>query len=309
MMARVAEAKHPELDRRIAELVATNQREAIAAVERGVRLEAQARKIVVGTQLVGLFGLLLVGAWGFHRVARERDQHARLRLLEERNRDLDAFAGRVAHDLRNPITAITLATDIVGEQVHDPRALDRLRRGTKRVQQLVDDLLALSRASGELALATCNPATVAARLRDDFAEQFGGDAVLHLDIADALVPYAEGLLGEAMWNLVENAVKYRREDVTPEIRISGRPTTNRYELSIADNGAGMSIEDAAHVFEPFYRGSRARDVGGTGLGLSIVKRIVEARGGAVSVSSRFGEGSTFVLSLPLATQARAASRG
>jgi two-component system phosphate regulon sensor histidine kinase PhoR len=114
------------------------------------------------------------------------------------------------------------------------------------------------------------------------------------------VPYSETLLAQAVWNLVENAVKYRREGVRPEVRVTGRSVGASYELTIADNGLGMSTQEAARAFEPFYRVGQARGVMGTGLGLAIVKRVVEAQRGTVSVSSRPGEGSTFVLSLPIA---------
>jgi len=100
-------------------------------------------------------------------------------------------------------------------------------------------------------------------------------------------------------NLVENAVKYHRPEVAPEVSISGNAVDGRYDLRVSDNGLGMSKEEAAHAFEPFYRSPRTQDRPGTGLGLSIVKRIVEVSGGTVSVASTVGQGSTFSVDLPL----------
>jgi signal transduction histidine kinase len=304
-MADLEEKAYASLDRDISELVAVNRRQADAALARREAIERHARTVATAAQIAGLVGLLLVGAWGFRRVAEEQRQVSLVRSLELRNRELDAFAGRVAHDLRNPIGVIALATDALdkGERV-DPRTTARLHRGVQRVQQLVDDLLALSRAAGELGDATCDAAAVAAKIRDDFAERFGGDADLRVDVESARVRYREGLLAQAVWNLVENGVKYRRADVRAEVRVTGRTVGDRYELVVADNGRGMSADDAARVFEPFYRGASAADQTGTGLGLSIVERVIEARGGRATVSSQLGRGSAFVLRLPLVSAMR-----
>ena len=103
-----------------------------------------------------------------------------------------------------------------------------------------------------------------------------------------------------LWNLADNAVKYRRDEVAPEIVMVGRIVGGRYELRVSDNGVGMAPDDARRLFEPFYRAVRTRDRPGTGLGMSIVKRIVEATGGSVSVDSQLGRGTTVVVALPLA---------
>ena len=109
----------------------------------------------------------------------------------------------------------------------------------------------------------------------------------------------EGLLTEALANLADNALKYRRPDAPPRITISGRGNGRRYELRVADNGIGMSPDERRQAFSPFYRALRDREVHGTGLGLSIVKRIAEANGGEVAVESTLGEGTTFVIRLLL----------
>jgi signal transduction histidine kinase len=301
-----ADAKLAELERdytafeqAIDELIAINRRYVRAVLDKGSSLEAKARMIVLATQLAGLGGLMLIGLWGVRRVAEEQRQLVRVLSLEERNRELDAFAGRVAHDLRNPLGTIILTTDQLDQHGNYAGEIERLRRGSRRIQQLIDDLLALSRASGELAEATCNPSVVAARISHDFRDRFGRDADLSCDVEPSTIPYSETLFAQAVWNLVDNAVKYRRETVRPQVQVTGRHAGDRYELVVADNACGMSEPEAARAFDPFYRAGHARDVVGTGLGLSIVKRVVEARGGTVSMSSRPDEGSTFVLSLPI----------
>jgi signal transduction histidine kinase len=94
-------------------------------------------------------------------------------------------------------------------------------------------------------------------------------------------------------------MKYKRADVEAHVEIKGRATDGVYELSVEDNGRGMTPDDASRVFEPFYRVAGGGGAPGTGLGLSIVRRVVEASGGTVSVSSEVGHGTAFVTRLPL----------
>jgi signal transduction histidine kinase len=262
-------------------------------------------RIMLVCRIAGLLGLVAVGWWGFSRVAREEQQANELGLLARRNAELDAFAGRVAHDLRNPLGTILFTTEQLAHTATPANQpmVDRLRRGSRRISTLIDDLLTLSR-SGFVTEGQCNPATAVARVSEDFAERFGDEASLRHDMEPADVPYSEALLHQAIWNLVENGVKYRRAEALPELHITGHTSPQGYLLRVTDNGMGMSTDEVGHVFEPFYRTPSARSVGGTGLGLAIVKRVVEARGGSVSVESQTGVGTTFVLVLPLATAAR-----
>ena len=129
-------------------------------------------------------------------------------------------------------------------------------------------------------------------------EAAGG--ILHIEAVVATVTCSEGLLRQIMWNLGENAVKYRRDGVQLNVEIRGRILLHIYELSVSDNGMGLSPSEAQHVFEAFFRGQDVRSTPGTGLGLSIVKRAVEASGGSVSIDSTLGQGTTFKVHLPLA---------
>ena len=122
------------------------------------------------------------------------------------------------------------------------------------------------------------------------------------------MPCGAGLLRQVLWNLAENGLKYRRRDVAAELEIEGHATEKSYDLRVSDNGIGMSLDEASHIFDPFYRAPRVREVPGTGLGLSIVKRIVHASGGTVAVSSKLGEGSTFIVNFPLSKVERGRPR-
>jgi len=224
-------------------------------------------------------------------------------LLEERNRELDAFAGRVAHDLRGPLTAISFASSALSKRdLHEAPTAAILQRGVGRMESIIQDLLTLSRVGQQSATVECDPAPVAAAVEEDLAPRVkDGGGVVHLDVEHAHVHCSEGLLRQALWNLADNAVKYRRPGVQLALDIEGRVTGHSYELRVSDNGLGMSPEETRQAFDPFYRAKGVSETPGTGLGLSIVRRIVEACGGAVAVDSHPERGTTFDIQLPLAS--------
>jgi signal transduction histidine kinase len=232
------------------------------------------------------------------REAELRLSHAK---LEERNRDLDAFAGRVAHDLRGPLTSINLAAARLAEHAPQEEGTTAiLRRGVARMETLIQDLLTLSRVDAESPGIGTDPAAVAAALTEETRPRVQSEgAILRVAMEPARVKCNEGLLRQVMWNLLENALKYRRSDVRPEIDMQGQVAGSMYELRVADNGIGMSPDEARRSFEPFYRAMRSQDATGTGLGLSIVKRVVEVSGGTLGVDSQLGRGTTFLVKLPL----------
>lgn len=254
-----------------------------------------------GITLSGIALSLLVAVW-VARIMRRRDAQIRdsALLLEERNRELDAFAGRVAHDLRGPLTTVSLSAARLAQ--HAPAEHEALRRGVTRMEGLIQDLLTLSRIDAQTPGTTAQAAAVVASVEEDVAASIhAAEGVLRIDVAPATVRCSDGLLREALWNLAENAVKYRRQEVRLEVEIHGRDVGRCYQFRVTDNGLGMTSEEALHAFEPFFRGERMRSTPGTGLGLSIVKRVIEVSGGTVSVESQAGHGTTFIINLPTAT--------
>jgi signal transduction histidine kinase len=239
---------------------------------------------------------------------RERQMNHAMTQLEERNRELDAFAGRVAHDLRGPLTAISLAApSLVKRGALEESISAILARGVARMEVMIQDLLTLSRISAQVTGATCKTAAVAALAREDLTpivESAGGRLIV--EATTATVACNEGLLRQVLWNVGENAVKYRRSDVQLLVEIKGRTAADSYEFSISDNGAGMSSLEASHACEPFFRGKEAQSTPGTGLGLSIVKRVVEVSGGTISIDSIAERGTTFRIRLPLVPNETAA---
>ena len=283
-------------------LVEINQR----AADRAAAGATARQRIDSLVQFVVTAGILIVvllgGAWVTRAVVRiQRELEQVNRELENRNRELDAFAGRIAHDLRGPLNTISLSTELLDASAPAATPMTAtIRRGVVQVARLIDDLLALSRI-GTMPKTIARTEPIAASLREDLGRLVGEvHGVLHVNLEPAQVQCTESLLRQAVWNLGENAVKYRRPDVAPEIDIVGRAGPEHYTIRVSDNGVGMTSEDARHAFEPFFRSQRTSSITGTGLGLAIVRRIVEASGGRVSLDSRPDHGTTFVITLPLA---------
>jgi signal transduction histidine kinase len=282
-------------------LISINDRGASATLARFSMIRIRLMLALLGMGLAGLLATALVGRWVARQVAhREAETQAAQQTLEARNRELDAFAGRVAHDIRGPLTALGLAAEQLATRLppETPPA-GAVRRSLHRMQSLVDDLLTLARLEAQ-AGGRCDPAAVVAQVQEDLGARLVAErATVRVSVAPARVACSEGLLRQAVTNLLENAIKYRRAEAAPEVEISGRVAAGGYELRVSDNGVGMSSEDAARAFEPFFRAPRTQQIPGTGLGLSIVKRVAQASGGDLSLETRLGGGSTFVVHLPL----------
>jgi signal transduction histidine kinase len=286
---------------------------ALVAINRGgaenmqQEVRALQRSSATILQVLALTGIGLSIAIGMGVVRLVQRREALLarysELLHASNRELDAFAGRVAHDLRGPLATARMASEGLPRSVapEQTRSVSALRRSLDRMGAVIEDLLALSRSQSTMQKAVCDPAPVAARLLEDLAPRAESEGVdLVVDVDPAAVQCSEGLLRQSIGNLVDNALKYRRREVPSRVEVIGRRTDHRYELTVRDNGVGMAPDDAAHAFDAFYRAPRTRAENGLGLGLSIVKRAIEACEGQVSVRSDLGEGSTFLLRLRLA---------
>jgi signal transduction histidine kinase len=282
-------------------LVRLNSTHAAEEVARARDLHRVAAAVLL-VLTAGLTVFALVVARWVTRLIRQHENQMReaMARLEDQNRELDAFAGRVAHDIRGPLTAINLAAFSL-ERVSESGAGGVFRRAVKQMEAIIQDLLTLSRISAQSSRGSCETAAVTSFAEEDLRpkiEELNG--TLYVETPAATVQCSEGLLRQVLWNLGENAVKYRRTDVRLKVEIRGRIMPHAYEFTVCDNGSGMSHSEAQHVFEPFFRGEHVRQsTPGTGLGLSIVKRVVEASGGSVSVESVAGRGTTFRVRLPL----------
>ena len=133
-------------------------------------------------------------------------------------------------------------------------------------------------------------------------EKYGGRIETYLDAENALVNVDEMHFTNVIFNLLDNAVKYRREDTPLELMVTTRNLpSNRIEIAIADNGLGMKKDDLKKIFEKFYRVSTGNrhDVKGFGLGLAYVHKMVTELKGDIRVESELGKGSKFIITLPI----------
>lgn len=233
------------------------------------------------------------------------------RRLELVRRD---FVANVSHELKTPVSALTLLAEAVQEAADDPEAVQhfaaRMQREGSRLGRLVQELIELSRLQGAEALPgqdlvsidrIVGEAVDRSRL---LAEQNG------ITVADRTEPGLqvrgnETQLGTALGNLVDNAISYSPERTRVAVTsqsVTDADGTEWVEISVTDQGIGIAESDLDRVFERFYRvdQARSRATGGTGLGLAIVKHIATNHGGRVSVWSVVGAGSTFTMRLPLA---------
>jgi two-component system OmpR family sensor kinase len=236
--------------------------------------------------------------------------------LEEAFARQKRFVSDVSHELRTPLTALGggLEMLLLGADAGDPEAQRRLLRGmyaeTERMRRLVEDLLTLARLDeGRLPLRLT--ALDAVPLLRDVAEQAGrlaeGQTII-LDVpAAVLTVYADGdRLRQVLLNLVDNALKFTPPERSVTLAAASERSAKDDSVTIAvrDTGVGIAPEALPHVFDRFYRAdfarARATQPGGSGLGLAIARSLVEAQGGAISISSALGQGTTVSITLPAA---------
>jgi signal transduction histidine kinase len=266
-------------------------------------IRAVDRQAVVSDALVGgaALGLvMLIGAWLLRVLGRQRRMvEERVHLLDEKNNELEAFAGRAAHDLRSPMNPIRGYTDLILEAKGLPEGVpamaQRIRRAVDRMAHVVDDMLALS-ISGRPPPGQSATTVVVTRMLEEMGADLNGvDVVTKLD--DGRVACTEGVLSQILRNLVGNAIKFRARHRPLRITIETRDVGSMVEIAIEDNGVGMESESAKHAFEPFYRGQMDRELPGHGLGLSIVERTTRALGGYCDLTSVLDHSTRIVVRL------------
>jgi signal transduction histidine kinase len=220
----------------------------------------------------------------------------------------DAFVAAVSHELRTPLTSISGFVEMLEDEEHELGAearsyLDVIRRGTTRLQRIVEDLLLVAQIEADrLELRTgradlAQIATAAVEAARPAAEE--KEVALELQTNGALPFDADASrLGQVLDNLVSNAIKF-----TPSggsVVVSTRNSDGWACVEVADTGIGVPQDEVGQLFSRFYRASSAtrRAIPGTGLGLVIARAIVEAHGGSIELESREGEGTRVTVSLP-----------
>ncbi|MBV9822718.1 MAG: two-component sensor histidine kinase [Actinobacteria bacterium] len=233
------------------------------------------------------------------------------RRLELVRRD---FVANVSHELKTPVSALTLLAEAVLEAADDPEAVqhfaERMQHEGSRLGRLVQELIELSRLQGADPLPGQDLVSVdrivgeAVDRSRSLAEQTGITVAARTE-PGLRVCGNETQLSTALGNLVDNAIAYSPERTRVAVTsrlVTEDDGTEWVDIAVADQGIGIADSDLDRVFERFYRvdPARSRQTGGTGLGLAIVKHIATNHGGRVSVWSVVGAGSTFTMRLPLA---------
>jgi signal transduction histidine kinase len=302
------------VDERLARLILFNTAE---ATETGRAIQrARVRATQLSLLLHGLAAFVAAAVlWALVRElrdhaalveARARLESERKQIAERRAAELDRFAARVAHDLKNPINTVALSVTLARERADDPSAvrssLERASKGVMRTRQIIDGLLDFARSAGEsrgeAALAPVVRSVVAETAAQ--AERAGVDVEVE-PIGAIRVACAEAPLHSVLANLVGNAIKYVVEAPRRPHRVKVRAIDDdaRVRVEIEDTGPGIAPELQPQIFDPFVRSHDARQPG-HGVGLATVRQIVEACGGAVGVRSQRGQGTTFWFELPRA---------
>lgn len=224
------------------------------------------------------------------------------------------FINNMTHELKTPISTISLAGQMLSDPTirKSPASLTHLSEvitdESKRLRFQVEKVLQMSvfdNTGSALKFTEVNANNIIHSVANTFkikVEKFGGSISTDLNASNAEVRVDEMQFTNVIFNLLDNAVKYMREETEPDLRISTRNLPgNKLEIRVADNGIGIKKDDLKRIFEKFYRVSTGNrhDVKGFGLGLAYVKKMITLFGGAISVESEFGKGSTFIITLPL----------
>jgi signal transduction histidine kinase len=231
----------------------------------------------------------------------------RTKALEGTNAELESFSYSVSHDLRAPLRAIHGFARILLEdhnaklEPEAQRLLGVIDQNTRRMGQLIDDLLAFSRL-GRTDLAT-EPVDMKelAQLVADEVQRGEADRNGSLEITIDPLPPARGdrgLLRQVMSNLLQNAAKFTRGSPSARIEVGSRPDQGQTVYYVKDNGAGFDARYADKLFGVFQRLHSTEQFDGTGVGLAIVKRIVQRHGGRVWAEGAVNQGATFYFTLP-----------
>jgi PAS domain S-box-containing protein len=256
---------------------------------------------------------------GFTKVTRDMTETKRAsdallemtRRLRRSNLELERFASVASHDLQEPLRKILAFGDQLTVECRDQLGddgrfyVDRMAAAAQRMRTLIDDLLAFSRVTSR----PRKPVQVdlGEVLRGVLSDLEARTDELRAEIRVKPLPTIEAdatQMRQLLQNLVGNALKFHRPGVAPVVEIEARPAGQSkrgatwHEIVVRDNGIGFEDKYRERIFNLFERLHTREEYEGTGLGLSICRRIVEQHGGTIAVTSRPGEGSEFVATLP-----------
>ena len=231
--------------------------------------------------------------------------HAQARDLRRSNEELQQFAYVASHDLQEPLRMVASYTQLLAKRYGEKLDADAGEfisyavDGAQRMQALINDLLAYSRVGTRgkpFAPSDCNQVLKLAQLNLKVSIE-ESDATLSARPLPTVLADS-GQLVQLFQNLIANAIKFRREDVPPVIRISAERAAGGWQFAVRDNGIGIDPQHWERIFVIFQRLHTRDKYSGTGIGLAVCRKIVERHGGRLWVESTPGEGSSFLFTLP-----------
>jgi len=255
--------------------------------------------------IAGLFTLIIFAA--FYLTV---NTMLRQKKLSEIKND---FINNMTHEFKTPLATISLAVDamkndkVIGDKEKLNYFSSIIKEENQRMNRQVETILKaalLDKQEVNLLLKPTHVHDVIKDIADNFTLQLNdknGKVEMDLEATNDLIEADEVHFPNLINNLIDNSVKYAKDDVPPEIKISTAANGKNMTIKLEDNGIGMAKETVKRIFEKFYRAhtGNVHNVKGFGLGLSYVKTMVDAHGGHIKVDSMPGKGSTFTLELPL----------
>ncbi len=234
----------------------------------------------------------------------ERRVEERTAELTAANKELEAFAYSVSHDLRAPLRAIDGFTKILMEDYQPKFDLEGIKvcniicENTHRMAVLIDDLLAFSRLSRiEMNYSILNMNQIVSGIIEEQKQIYTHDVEFEVDE----LPFVFGdfaMLKQVWTNLISNALKFTSKKDNARIKISSNELENEIIYSLSDNGAGFDMKYYSKLFGVFQRLHSAKEYEGTGVGLAIVHRIIQRHKGEIRAESKINNGTTFYFTLP-----------
>jgi signal transduction histidine kinase len=227
----------------------------------------------------------------------------RSRQLARSNERLSTFAGRVSHDLKSPLTSVSLSLEMLRERLSkDEEAadavwlLERAINGSRRMAALIDEVLSYASLGGSMSAEPVDLDDLVTDVLADLVGSLAGVAVTRHPLPTVIGDAVQ--LRSVLQNLLDNASKYRHPQRPLAITLSAvQVDEDRVRVEVADNGLGIPEADRERVFEPRVRLSD--DDRGSGIGLDTVRRVVQAHGGTIGITGTDGGGTTVWFELPV----------